>query len=108
MRNLFWPGKGFCVDNKRDMIWFATYHESFLCGYSLHTEKMVRVRCVSEYSSKIAFAFSDVFLVEENYLVLVPGNAKSVAVYDIEKDAFEDYPLDDENIHYNKYHPFIG
>ncbi len=103
MEKMFWPGKGFCFDEARGVVWFITYHKSFLCSFSLIQNKITLVRSITKEYSKSDFAFSDVVLVDR-YLVLVPANVRDIVVYNIDDDCFERITLDsDESLKYNRY-----
>ena len=84
-----------------DLIWFVPYWHNLLCCYSLRNQKM-------EYQIEIPQedAVEGLYhnLVKAgNDIVLIPGSASQICVFDTERRIFRTYPLPAMEVRMNKF-----
>ena len=111
MKDLVWAAYGF--DIKGENIWFCSYWDNFLCCYSLAEKRVIRIEEIPEHGKQREFLFSNVAIVDTNLIALIPSNAASLFLYNIENRSFMEFPVDiPEGIHnkfcgYAKYNDYL-
>ena len=81
---------GFVIDD--DSVWFVPYYYNYLCRYSLKDDRCLLCKRIPE-DVELVLSFANL-LKYNNQIILIPDNANTIFIYDIDKDEFDSIELD--------------
>lgn len=88
MKDYFWACN-YLIDGEK--LWFVPFWYNLLCCFDLEKKEMILMEEIPEKLELPSLYFS-VAKVNQK-IVLVPGNAKKIGIYDIDKEQFTMIPL---------------
>ena len=107
MQKDFYCATDFIVDKKKEEIWYVALGYNHLCCYDYRNRIMKKRVTLPEENGEVRL-FENLVKVD-NYLVLIPGFARKLIVYDTEKDTCVSIPMGEyggQNIRF--FHYFVN